>query len=330
MSSNVFVERTTFSTADCDEAYAFLKDLYVDHRLTYAPAAEEFGLTAASARAGEIAGGHVRAAMTYGSRSEPADTIILGVLAGGRLEYRSRIDESTCGAGDTFAVPYDERSDALMEDPEIYNVLLPISRVTQVAQANVGPLLEPLAFHSVRPVSSTMSRYFGRTVRLVAGQLTTGESSAFEYPLIARQLVDLLIIALLNSFPNSSMSDGYRIDPAACGSAAARRAADFIDKHAADPVAASDAAEAAGVDAWELAAAFARDHDLSPMEYLRRARLDGAHRDLSARTPGGGDTVATVAAIAHRWGFANPRLFAAFYRATYGRAPGVTLGEDPT
>jgi transcriptional regulator GlxA family with amidase domain len=65
------------------------------------------------------------------------------------------------------------------------------------------------------------------------------------------------------------------------------------------------------------------------MEYLRRVRLDGAHRDLQARTPDGGDTVATVAAIAYRWGFANARLFAALYRATYGRAPGGTLGEDP-
>ena len=330
MSSNVFVERMTFSTADCDEAYAFLKDMYVDHRLTYAPAAEDFNLEVSSAKAGEIAGGHVRAAMTYGSRSEPDDTIILGVLAGGRLAYRSRIDESTCGAGDTFAVPYDERSDAVMEDPEIYNVLLPMSRVTQVAQVNFGPLREPLAFHSVRPVSPTMSRYFGRAVRMVAGQLATGEGSAFEYPLVARQLVDLLVTALLNSFPNSSMADGYRMEPAACGSAATRRATAFIDEHAADPVAVSEAADAAGVDARELAAAFARDRDLSPMEYLRRVRLDGAHRDLSARTPGGGDTVATVAAIAHRWGFANPRLFAAFYRATYGRAPGVTLGEEST
>ncbi|OBK76741.1 hypothetical protein A5651_05805 [Mycobacterium sp. 1274761.0] len=65
------------------------------------------------------------------------------------------------------------------------------------------------------------------------------------------------------------------------------------------------------------------------MEYLHRVRLEGAHRDLLTRTPGGGDTVASVAAIAYRWGFANPRLFAAFYRAIYGRAPGVTWGEDP-
>jgi transcriptional regulator GlxA family with amidase domain len=175
-----------------------------------------------------------------------------------------------------------------------------------------------------------MNQHFGRTVRMVAKQLTTEEGGAFDYPLVARQLVDVAITALLNGFANSTMADGYRPEPGGCGHAAVRRAVEFIDGHAAEPIAVSDAADAAGVDAGELLAAFARDHDISPMEYLRRVRLDGAHRDLSARTPAGGDTVATVAAIAHRWGFANPRLFAAFYRTTYRRAPGVTLGEDPT
>jgi AraC-like DNA-binding protein len=330
MSSETTVERTTFSTTNRDEAYAFFKDLYVDHRLTYDPAGDDFRLEVSSAKAGEVSGGHVRSAMQYGSRSEPDDTVILGVLAAGGLEYRSRIDEASCGPGDAFAVHYGERADALMHDPDIYTVLVPIDRVTRAAQANSGSLREPFVLQSVRPVSPAMNQYFGRIVRMVADQLTSQEDGAFEYPLIARQLVDVAITALLNGFANSTMADGYRPEPGNCGPVAVRRAADFIDDHAAEPIGVSDAAEAAGVDAGELLAAFARDHDASPMDYLRRVRLEGAHRDLSARTPGGGDTVATVAAIAHRWGFANPRLFAAFYRATYRRAPGHTLGEDPT
>jgi transcriptional regulator GlxA family with amidase domain len=88
-------------------------------------------------------------------------------------------------------------------------------------------------------------------------------------------------------------------------------------------------ADETGVEARELQATFTRDHGVSPMEYLRRVRLEGAHCDLQSHVPIGGDTVATVSAVAHRWGFANPRLFAALYRAMYGRAPGGTLGEDP-
>jgi len=330
MSSNSLVERSTFSTADCGEAYAFLRDAYVDHRLTYAPAGEDFALTVSRAQSGDVSASRVTATMEYGGRSEQSDAIIMGVVVAGRFEYRSRIDECVGLAGDTIAVPYSEKADSRMHDPDIINVLVPMERVTQAALENFGPLAEPLAFTSVTPVSRAMNRYFGSIVGMVADQMLSPGDSAFDHPLIARQLVDAAMSALLNGFANSTMTDDYRPDPAACGPAAVRRAVDYIDEHAAEPFSVAEAAEAAGVQAGELRAAFVRDHDTSPMEYLRRVRLDGAHRDLSARTPGGDDTVATVAAIAHRWGFADARLFAAFYRAVYGRAPGVTLGADPT
>lgn len=268
--------------------------------------------------------------MHYAASSELGDDVFLGVLKQGRIGYRSRIDECVCVAGDAFAVPYGEQYEAAMHDPDVLTLQIPIERVIQAAQANSGPLREPLGFQSVRPVSAAMNGLFGGSIRMAVEELTSPEGRAFEYPLIARQLVDVVIAALLNGIANSTMVADYRPEPRASGSAVVRRAVDFIDEHAAEPISAADVADAVAVDARELRAAFVRDHDITPTGYLRRVRLEGAHRDLSARTPGGGDTVATVAAIARRWGFANPRLFAAYFRATYGRAPGVTLGEDPT
>jgi transcriptional regulator GlxA family with amidase domain len=68
--------------------------------------------------------------------------------------------------------------------------------------------------------------------------------------------------------------------------------------------------------------AFARHYGLSPTRYLRRVRLERAHRDLQAADPTQGDTVAAIAAA---WGFATPSRFAAMYRETYGYPPSHTL-----
>jgi AraC-like DNA-binding protein len=58
------------------------------------------------------------------------------------------------------------------------------------------------------------------------------------------------------------------------------------------------------------------------MGYLRRVRLDGAHRDLQDADPTAG---ATVAAIAARWGFGPTTRFTSSYQEQYGALPSHTL-----
>ena len=64
-----------------------------------------------------------------------------------------------------------------------------------------------------------------------------------------------------------------------------------------------------------------RHLDTTPYGYLRRVRLERAHRDLQAGSPA--DT--SVAAVAGRWGFADLGRFAAQYRTAFGRLPSQTL-----
>lgn len=329
MCSDSSVERTTISTTNSDEAHQFLKQVYVEYRPKYVPAHDDFHLMVTSASAATVSAGHLRGAMHFGGNTEPARIVTMGVVAGGQIDYRSRAEECARGAGDALAVTFDERYDITIQDPDVVTLQMPLDRVTQAAQANFGPLQEPFRFHSICPLSPRMNLFFARTVQMVTAQLLSPEGRAFEYPLIARQLVDVAITALLNGFANTTMTSDYRAEPGRTSPAVVRRAVDYIDEHAADPISVSDIAETTGVEARELQATFVREHDVSPMEYLRRVRLKGAHHDLQSRTPGGGDTVATVATIAHRWGFANPRLFSALYRTAYGQAPDVTLGEDP-
>jgi AraC-like DNA-binding protein len=70
-----------------------------------------------------------------------------------------------------------------------------------------------------------------------------------------------------------------------------------------------------------LQQAFRRELETTPMGYLREVRLRRAHRALVESDP----SVATVASIAHNWGFTNLGRFADTHAARYGESPVVTL-----
>jgi transcriptional regulator GlxA family with amidase domain len=95
-----------------------------------------------------------------------------------------------------------------------------------------------------------------------------------------------------------------------------------MDTHAGQPVTVTEVAAAAGTTARALQYAFRRHYDTTPTGYLRRVRLERAHRQLQAADP---ITGATVAEIARQWGWANPAHFATAYRKRYGMAPSHTL-----
>ena len=98
-----------------------------------------------------------------------------------------------------------------------------------------------------------------------------------------------------------------------------RRAIDFIDENAHRDITVDDVATAVHMSTRGLQYAFRRALDTTPAEQLRRARLDGAHRELLH------GRASTVGQIARRWGFAHPSRFAAAYRSVYGVAPMETL-----
>ncbi|WP_320779036.1 helix-turn-helix domain-containing protein [Streptomyces sp. CRN 30] len=104
--------------------------------------------------------------------------------------------------------------------------------------------------------------------------------------------------------------------------ATVRRALSYMEAHAARPLTVGDLAGAVGISVRALQQAFARHRGTTPMSELRRVRLAHAHRELRAADPTRG---ATVAEIAHRWGFGRADRFAAAYRRVYGVPPSRTL-----
>ncbi|WP_443114513.1 AraC family transcriptional regulator [Herbaspirillum seropedicae] len=98
-----------------------------------------------------------------------------------------------------------------------------------------------------------------------------------------------------------------------------RRAQDFIEAHAHEPVTAEQLAQAAGVSVRSLYAGFKDFLGVSPMQYLRDLRMERARTELMS-----GDSQ-HVAGVALRWGFAHMGRFSNEYKQRYGESPSKTL-----
>jgi AraC-like DNA-binding protein len=201
------------------------------------------------------------------------------------------------------------------------------SRVTQLdddallrfARADLGRDRFALRATAYAPVSPEAATHWRRVAELVRERMRDGLA---DEPLIGEALRQLLMAAYLHAFPTTwseahAPRDGHHAVPASI-----RRAIDYIERHAHEPIGVTDIAVASGLSVRGLQDAFRRNLDASPADYLRRLRLDRVRQDLLAADPLSG---ATVAGIARRWGFVHLGRFAQTYRTAFGELPGSTL-----
>jgi len=104
-----------------------------------------------------------------------------------------------------------------------------------------------------------------------------------------------------------------------------RSAAAYAERRCA-PISVPQLAEAVGVSQRTLEYAFREGLGITPLQFMRRCRLNGALRDLRAAPPGS----QTVTAIGIKWGFSDLGRFAAEYRRLFGAYPSQTLGQVPS
>ena len=100
-----------------------------------------------------------------------------------------------------------------------------------------------------------------------------------------------------------------------------RRALAFIHDNAHHDITLSDIAAAVDVTPRSVQYTFREHLGTTPLEYLRRVRLDRAHRELQAADP----SIDTVMAIAGRWGFGHAGRFSSAYKQAFGPPPSRTL-----
>ena len=166
------------------------------------------------------------------------------------------------------------------------------------------------------PVSRELAAHWERVFLHVAGSLFTSGARA---DLVEVELRRNALHATLAAF---SPEFGLALQRSVQRRAAPRsvqRAISYLEEHAHEAITIDDVAEAAGISTRGLQYAFRRALDMTPTDYLRRRRLEGAHAEMEA------GTAASVGEIALRWGFASASRFAKHYRDAYGRTPRQTL-----
>lgn len=149
-----------------------------------------------------------------------------------------------------------------------------------------------------------------------------GDDEAMSVPLIRAEAARAAATTLLWSFPGTFLDHTSTHEPGPVSLGPIRRAVGFIEEHLGEPVGVVEIAAAARLSPHGLVVAFRRQLGTTPRAYLQTRRLEAAHHDLLEASPVDG---ATVAAIAHRWGFADQQRFTAEYRAHYGCSPTTTL-----
>jgi AraC-like DNA-binding protein len=240
----------------------------------------------------------------------------------GRLSFVCAGEELLAGAGEVCLVPLYGAWRGRTEGVDLAPLLLDRDLVAAHAAAMSGIAPDALVFSGLEPISPAAVRFWTATVAYVHDHVL-GDPALASAPLVVGEAFRLLASGLLTMFPNSALDAmNEQVQSGHGGPATVRRALEFMEMRADEDISIGDIAGAARIGARGLQAAFRQHRGETPLQYLRRLRMQRAHGDLQAGDPTRGDTVGVVAA---RWGFANAGRFAVEYRQTYGCSPSETL-----
>jgi AraC-like DNA-binding protein len=316
------IEVIELSTDDPEVAHDALNQLYgSDQPLAFSGDTDDFRCEFHLASAQRIGSDRVRHSMAARVAMAPTGFFLAGTMLGGTYdEFRTNHEEHRFTQGDVVLFPPDELLRATWDDVELDLVRLPFELIDRIARERCEAEA-PVAFEGMRPISAVRRRSWQRLTSFVRVQ-AIGASPLIQEPLLEAQLAELIAAMALMTFPNSALRIDHARPRPGTSPATVRRAVAFIEEQAAEPISLSDIAASAGVTPRTLQRAFARQLDTSPSAYLRQIRLRRARSELLAADPTAG---ATVGAIARRWGFADPRRFAAAYRELHGHPPEAAL-----
>lgn len=202
--------------------------------------------------------------------------------------------------------------------------LLAVKIDTRALEAELESLLGhaiqgPLRLGPDVDLTTGPGRSLGRLLAFVRAEMDNPDG-LISQPLVASQITRSLLTGLLMTADHRYREELLRPAPPP-RPVSVQRVVDVIEATPDAPFTVGDLAKVAGVSVRSLQEGFREHVGMPPMAYLRRVRLERVHADMSAadRAP------ATVASVAHRWGFTHLGRFAQAYRALYGDLPAQTL-----
>ena len=312
-------QRTSFSTANPVEARDFLDRAFGGDLQIASHPDTSWQVSVTRVDTGQFTSSAVALPADLKVAVHGTDEVIVNSLDRGLVEMDNGKDADCFTPGDVHLGNFPEMNGASHgQEARIHAIGLPRSLMSDVAgevpahRDGSGRLL------SLAPIAGGAARWRA-TTRFVDGLLAEPETAAS--PLLIGPAARLLAATVLAIFPNTLVPDPVPADSVDAHPGTLARATAFVDAHCDLDIGVADIARAAYVTPRAVQLAFRRHLDCTPTDYLRRARLAQAHRQLRDATPGDGITVTEIAA---RWGF-TPSRFTERYRAAYGVLPSSTL-----
>jgi AraC-like DNA-binding protein len=313
-----------FETTDIELAEHVLSGVYGSMRIT--ARGERGGLRLARSSLTPAARlDHVSCAMSLDVDATPLGVLIFNDLKSGLVHHSADRHDRYYRPGQAYLVEQPGRSfKVAVEAAEGELAVIDPAVLAQLADPGLGRRAQPVRFTGYDPVSAQGTEQWRATYAYVRDMVLALPETAAQ-PLVMASAARLLAATALAVFPNDARTDPTAEDSHDAHPVTVRRAVAFIDENAHWDITVADIATAAHVTVRAVQLAFQRHLGITPMGYLRRVRLDHAHRDLTGAAPGGG---LTVTAVAYRWGFHSSSRFAAAYRHAYGVTPSHTLNQD--
>ena len=314
--------RIRYATADPAEAGMFFAQMFGADVRVAAPRGTSWRMAFSLADAGDFSCADVKMPAELRSSMRDRDEVIISTAIDGTAEVERGQVTGRYRAGDVF-ISYQPGTHwtGTSRNSRMQAISLPASLLADAAgEPPDGPNAR-WEFRACEPVAGGMLLW-GKAARFVDDLLADRWSAAS--PLLIGAAGRLLVATALAVFPNTAVAAATTGDSRDAHNATVRRAVTFIHEHAPEDITVADIAAAAHVTARAVQLAFRRHLDTTPTEYLRRVRLEHAHRELLAADP----ARESVTAVAYRWGFASPSRFAARHRAIYGILPSQALRGD--
>ncbi|TQS45153.1 helix-turn-helix transcriptional regulator [Cryptosporangium phraense] len=313
-------QRSWFETTDPEQARAVMAAAYSDNQLRLHGSADNFHFVQGRSDLGGVHFDTLRISMTTQLVGDPIDSVMIGHIVGSQpqaFDIRSGADERRYVPGDVFfGIQPDEEYAITYHGIDVHAVGLDLSLLDQIVDE---PAIEVVHRFSTQPLNVVRARTWQHVVDLLETALSV-DAVAASSPLVLGSAGRLLAATMVALWDPDHGEQKPRDRPEATPHTV-RRAVAFIEANPHVDVSVADIAQASHVGVRALQNAFRRHLDTTPMAYLRRVRLDRAHRDLLAGDP----ALTTVAKVAARWGFADHSRFTAAYRDAYGCPPSVTL-----
>jgi AraC-like DNA-binding protein len=306
-------------TSDPGVAHAWLRTTYPGYLPEETNSRRNFLFEAVHEQAGRSGISRLRYSTSADNNVAPDVILVVRPSAGAMLVRLGR-EEVAVPPGAPVLLPARQAVSVLWADTDAGCVCLYADDVERVAIETTGLDRLALRFTGLRSMLPGLDRRWNDTVQAVTRAVLRNRST-MAGPVLTGQLAQRLAEAVLGTFPSTLLASHRRVPPDHATPAVVRRAVDFIDANAERELTTSEIAAAAGIGPRGLQAAFLRHQDSTPNSYLRRVRLDRAHRELVDSDPADRDTVPAVAA---RWGFPRPTAFVATHQQVYGRPPGQT------